>query len=130
MDPLAPSYSVKVDTTRRELHFATSGLFDNEAMDAVMAAIAKEVGPLLADGKPIRALGDLTNYVTQTRHIGDRMAKIFEEAEKVGVERTAMIITSSLLSLQYQRLTKGRNIRIFDNRNDALKWLRQHDEIV
>lgn len=93
-------------------------------MDALMSEITRSVGPLLSDRKPVRAFGDLTGFVTQTREIGDRMAQILAQAEQVGVERTAVVITSSLLKLQYKRLIEGRQIRIFDSKVEAMNWLR------
>ena len=45
-------------------------------------------------------------------------------AEAVGIERVAIIMTSALVRMQYQRISEGRNVKIFDNREDALAWLR------
>jgi len=124
MNTLAPSYSVELDPVRGELHFVTSGLFDKPAMDAFLREVAKAVGPLLADKRKLRALGDLRGYVTQTREIGAQMAATLERAESIGIERTAIIINSTMLKLQYKRVSEGRNVQIFEDAEAALAWLR------
>lgn len=124
MNHLAPTYSVQVDRDRHELHFVTSGLFDAAKMEECVQEIGRQVAPLLSKGQKIRALGDLSEFVTQTRDVAEKMQKTLVDAQKFGVERTAIFITSSLVALQYKRLSTGLPIKIFDNRSDALLWLR------
>ena len=124
MTDLTPTYSVAVDEVRSELHFVTSGLFDETTMRAFNEEIARAVGPILAQKRPMRALGDLSGYVVQTREISAKMAETLAAAEAVGIERVAIIMTSTLVKMQYQRISEGRNVKIFDNREEALEWLR------
>ena len=124
MASLAPSFSVKVDEMRRELHFVTSGLFDQASMQAFNEEVAKAVGPILAKKQKMRALGDLSDYAVQTREISDAMTVTLKSAEAVGIERVAIIMTSMLVKMQYQRVSEGRNVKIFDDRAQALAWLR------
>lgn len=119
-----PTFSVEVDDQRGELHFKTSGLFDAESMTAFLADASRKVGPVLAAKGKMRALGDLTEFVTQTREIGETMAKTLANAEQDGIERTAIIINSAILKMQYQRVSEGRHVEIFSNREEALRWLR------
>lgn len=125
MSDLAPRYSVHIDENRSELHFVTSGLFDAETMDAFLKEVGKAVGPILASRRKIRALGDLSDYVTQTREIGEKMAKTLARAEDAGIERTAIVINSAILKMQYQRISKGRNVAIFEDKQEAINWLRE-----
>lgn len=124
MATLAPTYSVKADEARAELHFKTSGLFDEASMDAFLREVAKVAGPLLASKGKIRAFGDLTDYVTQTREIGARMADTLRKAESSGIEKTAIVINSVILKMQYKRVSEGRNVEIFSEKTEALSWLR------
>lgn len=124
MTDLNPTFSVAVFEERGELHFTTSGLFTRQVMDDFLAAVGKAIGPLLAQKRKLRAYGDLTGYVTQTREIGEEMAQILVKAEAIGIEKTAIVIDSSILKMQYKRLSEGRNVEIFENRADALTWLR------
>jgi SpoIIAA-like len=124
MSSLAPSFTVTRDDARGELHFVTSGLFDRKSMDAFLAEVGKAIGPLLKQKRKLRALGDLRGYVTQTREIGEQMARTLEQAEAVGIERTAIIINSAVLKMQYKRVSEGRNVQIFEDADTALAWLR------
>ena len=124
MEDLTPRFSVHFDPAHNELHFATSGLFDAQSMDAFLAEVTRTVGPVLQKGKRVRALGDLNDYVTQTREIGERMAQILEQAEQNGIEKTAIVINSTILKMQYKRVSEGRNVEIFEDRDTALVWLR------
>ncbi len=124
MTDLTPRYAVHVDEARGEIHFETSGLFDMATMDAFLAETNAKAGPLLAKGQKLRSLGDLSNYATQTPEIGAKMADTLQRAEEFGIEKTAIIITSTLLKMQYSRVSEGRNVSIFDNKSDAIAWLR------
>lgn len=124
MDELTPTYSVSVDAERNELHFTTSGLFDTASMDAFNQEIAKAVGPILAQKRRMRAFGDLTGYAVQTREISAKMAETLAAAEAVGIERVAIVLTTTLVRIQFQRVSEGRNVKIFENKADALEWLR------
>ena len=124
MADLAPSFEVSVDEERRELHFMTSGFFDKASMDAFLEEISSKAAPLLSRKGAIRAFGDLTDYVAQSREIGEIMAETLRRAEESGIERTAIVITSPILKMQYARVSEGRNVEIFDSKIDALNWLR------
>lgn len=124
MQDLTPNYTVRVDEERRELHFTTSGLFDQESMRAFNEEIARAVSPILTQKRTMRALGDLTSYAVQTREISAKMAETLAAAEAVGIERVAIIMTSPLVIAQYKRVSEGRNVKIFEDRTEALKWLR------
>jgi hypothetical protein len=130
MSNLVPYYSVTVDDVRGELHFVTSGLFDRQTMDAFLAEVGKAIGPLLKQKRRLRALGDLRGYVTQTREIGEKMARTLEQAEAVGIERTAIIINSAMLKMQYKRVSEGRKVQIFEDADAALAWLRSPGAVV
>ncbi|MDY7099047.1 MAG: hypothetical protein SXU28_12985 [Pseudomonadota bacterium] len=124
MDRLKPTYSVRMDEERGELHFVTSGLFDAPTMAAFLREVARQAGPVLASGRKLRAFGDLTDYVTQTKEIGEQMAQTLAQAESSGIEKTAIVINSAILKMQYKRVSEGRNVEIFETAEDALRWLR------
>lgn len=121
---LKPTFWVQVDEERGELHFSTSGLFDQASMAEFITEVGNKVGPLLASKRRIRAFGDLSGYVTQTREIGKTMERTLTNAERAGIERTAIVINSAILKMQYKRVSEGRNVKIFENRDEALEWLR------
>ena len=79
---------------------------------------------LLADRKPFRAFGDLSGYVVQSREISEEMTNVQRNAEKIGIERVAILITKALVRMQYQRVAEGQNVQIFETGENALEWLR------
>ncbi len=125
MTTLAPKFSASIDYGRRELHFATSGLFDVAAMQALQAEIGEAIGPFLSERMTFRAFGDLTDYAVQTKDISEEMTRLLCAGEKVGIEKTAILITSTIVRMQYARISQGCSVEIFDNRSDALAWLRE-----
>lgn len=124
MDTPTPSFSVSVDEHRRELHFTASGVFDVQSMTALNLEIAKAVNPILAQRRTMRALGDLSKYRIQAREISAKMTETLAAAEAVGIERVAIIMTSEALLEKYRGVTESRSVKIFDNCEDALVWLR------
>lgn len=124
MDDLTPRYSATIDADRREPHFTTSGFFDVKAMQGLQQEIGKAAAPLLADRKPFRAFGDLSGYVVQSREISEEMTNVQRNAEKIGIERVAILITKALVRMQYQRVAEGQNVQIFETGENALEWLR------
>ena len=124
MTSFKPSYSASIDEARRELHFVSSGFFDEEAMTGLQTEIGKVAAPFLSKGIRFRAFGDLSGYMVQTKEISDKMMIVLERAEQIGIERVAIVIKSAIVRLQYARVSEGRNVKIFDNRDEALEWLR------
>ena len=45
-------------------------------------------------------------------------------ARKFGLKRVAIMGASALVKLQYKRLSDGIEVEYFDNRDDAIRWLR------
>lgn len=119
-------FSVSVDEARRELHFTASGVFDAQSMAALNIEIAKGVNPILAQQRTLRALGDLSDYRIQSREISAEMAETLAAAEAVGIERVAIIMTCANLRDTYRGVTESETVKIFDNRDDALGWLRSN----
>ncbi|AWW75194.1 hypothetical protein CD351_12220 [Erythrobacter sp. KY5] len=128
MKSLTPTYSVTALPDNREVHFAMSGLFDIETLDRFTADLSAAGMPLVKSGGPIRVFGDLTGFVAQTRPVAQRIEKIVHESRKLGVERTAIITDTKLTALQYRRVNEGITVEIFDNKADAIFWLR--NEVV
>ena len=119
-----PTFSVSVDEGRRELHFTASGVFDAQSMAALNLEIAKGVNPILAEQRTMRALGDLSRYRIQAREISAKMAETLAAAEAVGIERVAIIMTCENLRDTYRGVAESETVKVFNNREEALGWLR------
>jgi hypothetical protein len=124
MDALAPSFSIQVDLDRDEVHFAASGLWDMPKMIEFQRDLLEKTKPLLERQASIMTLGDLRGLVPQTREVADAIRVVIVESQKLGVVKTAIVSDNLLAKMQYSRLNEGINAEMFDNKADALHWLR------
>lgn len=122
--PLTPSFSVKVELDNREVHFAARGLWDQEVLADFSRELLSKAKPLL-DGNGMRVFADLTGFVAQTREIAAGIGVIMKESGKLGMDRTALLSDSVLAAMQYKRLNEGIRTEVFENRAEALAWLRE-----
>lgn len=124
MKALTPSFSVSVDTERREVHFAASGLWDMEVLADFSRELLSSAKPLLGNERPMRVFGDLTGFVTQKREVAEGIGIVMRESAKMGMDRTALLSDSMLAAMQYKRLNEGVMTEVFEDKADAVAWLR------
>ena len=124
MSELKPHFTILIDETRREVHFAASGFWSPENMMRFQSSLLEKSKPLYENRIRFRVLGDLSGLAVQDRLMADSMRFMLHESEKLGMERLAMVITAPLVRMQYQRLAEGSNTDIFTNKSDAIAWLR------
>jgi hypothetical protein len=124
MQSLAPSYSVSADLDRQEVHFAASGLWDEQVLAAFSSELLAKAKPFYSQGRKMYVFGDLTGFVTQKREIAEGIRLVVNESYKLGVVRTAIATDSKLAAMQYKRINEGINLEIFDDKAKAIAWLR------
>lgn len=125
MSTLAPVHSIAVDEDHCELHFAIGGFWTLEAMQDFLEDLARAATPFLKARKPFSALGDLSEFVPQNRETADAIRDSLLVAQKNGLTRFAVVTESSLVKMQYRRITDGLEVEFFDTVRDAELWLRQ-----
>lgn len=81
--------------------------------------------PLIENGMKIRSLGDLRGFVAQSKDVSDAIRTLVVESEKLGTVRSAVVFDSMLVKMQYARLHETLELETFDNKADALAWLRR-----
>ncbi len=124
MQSLAPSFSMTADLVRKEFHFTASGMWTEATLADFSRALLAEAKPFYSEGIKMRVLGDLTGFVTQTREIAEGIRVVVQESARLGVVRTAIISDSQLATMQYKRINDGINLKVFDDKAQALAWLR------
>ena len=124
MDSLNPIGDIQCDPLRGEICFAVSGLWHLDKMESFLRGLTKAAIPIVEARKPIRVLGDMSGFVAQTRDTGTAMRDHLLNARKFGLKRVAIMGASALAKLQYKRLSDGIEVEYFDNKDDALRWLR------
>lgn len=127
MQSLAPTFTVNADLEHGEVHYSATGLFDMDTIVDFQRELIARSRPLLERGEPFCSLGDLRGLVTQTKDVADAIRVIVVESQKLGVVRTAIVADNLLAKMQYKRLNEGINLEIFDNKSDAVNWLRAKD---
>ena len=125
MQALEPTSSMSNDPSRGEVHFAVSGFWDIERMGSFLRGLSKTALPLVDLDGPIHAFGDMTDFVAQNRETGDAIRDHLVQSRKFGLTRVAIFGASSLVKLQYARLSDGLDVEFFDNKAEALAWLRR-----
>lgn len=101
-----------------------SGLWTAEAMKGFLKELAEKSFPLKALGRPINVLGDMTGFLTASRDTADLMGAQLHASVDHGMKKVAIYGMSMLVKLQYQRISNGLDVSFFDNKVDALRWLR------
>ena len=124
MESLEPVANIESDPLRGEICFAVSGLWQLDKMESFLRGLTKAAIPIVEARKPIRVLGDMSGFVAQTRETGTAIQDHLMNARKFGLKRVAIIGASALVKLQYKRLSDGIEVAYFDDKADALHWLR------
>lgn len=124
MSELKPHFTILVDSSRREVHFAVTGFWTQEDMARFQSALFQKSKPLLERQLPFNALGDLSGLAVQDRAMAESMRSMLIEAERSGMKRAAIVITAPLVRMQYARLSEGTSAKIFESKKDAVAWLR------
>lgn len=124
MASLAPSQSITTDAAHAQLHFTISGFWQREAMDAFLVDLAKAAMVFIKQGTRFSALGDLSEFVPQDQETAGAIRDSLLQARQHGLTRFAVVSTSSLVRMQYRRITEGLEVEFFDDVASAKEWLR------
>lgn len=124
MSTLATSQSISADTVHDELNFAISGFWTREAMAEWLKDLARAALPFIKAGRAFDATGDLREFVPQDRETAAAIRNSLVEAHANGLKRFAVVSSSSLVRMQYRRITEGIEVEFFDDIASARAWLR------
>ena len=125
MASLAPSSLIAIDQNHRELHFAIGGFWTLETMNEFLTDLARATKPFFKKQQSYSALGDLRDFVPQSRETADAIRDSLLMAAQNGLTRFAVVTTSTLVVLQYKRLTDGIDVGFFEDPRSAERWLRE-----
>ncbi len=127
MSTLSPVHSISVDPDHAEVHFAIGGFWTPEAMSQFLYDLGNAAKPFIKEGLPFDALGDLSEFVTQTKETAEAIRNSLLLAQSNGMRRFAVVAPPALVKLQYRRLTEGLDAEFFEDESSAREWLRQSD---
>lgn len=117
-------YEARLVEDQCELHYSCGGMWNEESMQGMFDSFTETVMPLLEARKQYSSVGDFTKALPQDRETADVIIANLEQASKYGLKRSAIIGASPLTKLQYRRVAASVDVEFFDNRADALRWVR------
>lgn len=124
MIDFTPKHRISTEPAFREVHFSASGLWDADKAEALLKELYHASLPFIEDGAKFRVLGDLREFQVQDSKVADVMRRSQEGSAKLGVERMAIIYSSVLVKFQFRRISETINLSLFEEKSDALRWLR------
>lgn len=124
METLAPDFTVSRNDERREIFYSMSGLFTLEKVQELFAELLRTARPFIEDRKGFRVLGDLREMTVQTREIADQIKMSQDTSAKVGVDKMAILYSSTLMKQQFRRASDALDCQFFTDRAEAIAWLR------
>ncbi|MDJ0978870.1 MAG: hypothetical protein QNI87_10055 [Erythrobacter sp.] len=106
------------------MHFSTRGFYTLEVAQAFIKELTIKTLPFIESQTPFSVLGDMTGYVPQDREVADAVRDQINVATEHGLQGVAIIGASSITKMQYARLAKRTRVEFFDDKVEALRWLR------
>lgn len=125
MQTLAPSFTVQRNQEAREVYWSAAGLWTEETLTALQADLLKAAKPFIDDRRGFRVVGDLREFAVQPRDLAEKMRESQEASAQVGVDRMAILVSSVLVKQQFRRVSEAMECEFFDNKADAINWLRR-----
>lgn len=123
---LAPSSHIEISMKHNECYFRISGFWSVEAIEEFIARIRLTAKPLRdADAGPIGVLGDFEGFIPQQEQTVALIKEQLHWAQNLGLKGLAIVHASTLVKLQFRRLSEGSRVEYFTNRAEALRWLRK-----
>lgn len=124
METLAPSFTVSRNDAKREVFYAICGMLSREKIEELFEDLLRASRPFIEDRKGFRVMGDLREMVVQTREIAEKIKLSQDTAAKVGVDKMAILYSSTLMKQQFRRASDALDCQFFADRAEAIAWLR------
>ncbi len=119
-----PKHSIRRIEQHREVHYTIAGLYDADAAKAFMTELARAAYPFIAAQQKWSVLGDLSNFIPQGRETADVIEESVKEASGNGLVRMALLNPPPIVTMQHKRLTTAAILEVFENKAEALAWIR------
>jgi len=116
-------YEFKVDVPGRVVRFRVVGFLDQEEIGRFRADMTSHVSKLRSRGKGFKILADLRETAILTQDAARGIAAQMRASADQGVERSATLVSTKLLQMQFTRLVPDARFRLFTEEQAALDWL-------
>ncbi|MEL7447393.1 MAG: STAS/SEC14 domain-containing protein [Pseudomonadota bacterium] len=125
MHSTEPYFRISLHEDHCEVHSVAGGFWSVETITEYFDAVNEAALPLVKARKPIYALVDFSDFVTQDRATGEAIRDHLLLSQQFGLKRIAIVAGSALVKLQYRRLSQGLEVEYFEDKNEAANWLRE-----
>jgi hypothetical protein len=125
MSVMSPTHTISTDLDHAEVHFTIGGFWDLEGMKRFLFDLGEAAKPMMKRGEPFNALGDLREFVPQDRDTSNSIRDSISAGARNGLQRFAVISSSSLVRMQYRRIAQAVEVEFFDSWVEATAWLRR-----
>jgi hypothetical protein len=125
MNQFKPSYTIERDDVRCEIHWTACGLWSAGEAEALTKALFKKSLPFIEAKKSFRVLGDVREFHVQSKEVVEIMEGSQRSSAELGVDRMAIVYSSTLVKMQFRRISEMLEAQFFEDREAALEWLRQ-----
>ena len=88
-------------------------------------ALYKQSLPFIETKRTFRGFGDLTEFAVQKQEVVDIVQVSQESSAELGVDRMAVQYSSTLVKIQFRRISDALELEFFEDRDEALAWLRE-----
>ena len=93
-------------------------------MRAFLDQLAEGASEFIRRKQSFNSLADLSEFVPQDQRTAAAIRDSLMQARKFGLKRFAIISDSTLVRMQYRRITSGLEVEFFHSKGDALRWMR------
>lgn len=126
MAELEPFHEITLHEDKCEVHSVVGGFWTATSIHDYFDAVNEASIPLVKSRSPIYALVDFSDFVPQDRETAEEIRKHLITSQKFGLKKIAILSGSTLVKLQYRRLSQGFEVEFFDSKTEAVNWLRDH----
>lgn len=106
---------------RRILVATTRGFWTEETARDYMAALAREMAAVRRASPRFGMLSDARDFPVQTEAVMKILAA--QSSANDGVRKLAILVSSTLNTMQAQRSFQSDRIKVFKDKDEALAWL-------
>jgi hypothetical protein len=116
------SFTIATDREARLIRYKLEGLWDLDTFEKYRVAMTAEMEWFRGAGLSFNLLGDLRNFTTQTQDLNDRRQEMILKAETLGLDKCAIVVSSSIVRMQVGRLSNN-SYAFFTSEDEAKEWL-------
>jgi hypothetical protein len=123
-----PKYQFEYLAGKRILLATTRGFWTEDTARAYMDALSREMAKVRRTCSRFSLLSDAREFPVQSEGVMKILAA--QSAANEGVRKLAILVSSTLNSMQAQRSFQSDRIEVFKDMDDAVAWLETSTKLI